>query len=119
MSDLLEALSGGVSGGSRAELTKKAREVAALYFGTRPSCVAVRLADAQCEKLQRVADGTLSGEFSAAFDALEDHRVETPSYGFPKCRDCERESNARDSLPRANWGMLDAQRDAAKGNPPA
>lgn len=80
-------LSGSVSGTSWAELMKRARDVAAAYYGT--TCVEAQLSDEAVEDIERTADGSIDTlTFSARFTADEQHRIEAPVYGPPKCRDC-------------------------------
>ena len=94
-------LTGQTSGASRAEITTKAEQLAAAYFGTE--CVVVTLRDESCETTDvRYADGrtVLShSEFSAAFDADEHHDVEARSYGPGKCRKCSKDSWPQNPLP--------------------
>lgn len=94
-----EILKGGAEGSDRAAILTKAREVAAVYFGTK--CVDVRLRDAGAERLD-MENGAVTGVFHANFDAQEDHALETPTYGFPKCRGCGK-TTSLSSLPRAEW----------------
>lgn len=95
-----EILKGGANGGNRAEILKTAREVAAQYFGT--PCVDVRLRDAGSDRIDRLDGEVVGGLFHADFDAQEDHRLETPTYGFPKCTGCGKTTSLA-NLPRANW----------------
>lgn len=97
-----ETLTGGASGTNRADLQKKAEQIAAEYFGT--TCVDVRLRDAESDTLTRSADGELARvTFQANFDAREHHDVEARAYGPNVCIRCDRKSWPQNPLPRADW----------------
>lgn len=75
-------LTGTVTGSNRAELTARATELAATYFGN--TCVKVALGSAATE-LER---GQVVVSFVAEFTAVISHDPNRPGYGPPTCRRC-------------------------------
>jgi len=89
----MSALSGSVTGESRADLINKATATATKYMGVK--CVRVFLSGESFDD---------SGAFSANFEAQEHHPLELRSYGPNVCRDCGKKDWPHERLPqwRAN-----------------
>lgn len=87
-------LEGSASGATRAEITKKARVLAATYYGTE--CLRFTLASETCETdREEVLGGQTLGEhstYTADWCADIEHRWCTPVYGPRYCLKCERKA---------------------------
>lgn len=89
----MSSLTGTSTAASRAELEKRARAIAAQFYGTE--CVTVTLSNASVESIQSSSlttphESTTTG-FTADWEAIEKHRYQHPGYGFPKCTRCGKE----------------------------
>lgn len=93
-----EILTGHAEGGSRSELVSHAKELAEAYYGGK--CVEVKLGTAQGTMYRTELTGTIT-TFSADFLAREKHRMSKPSFGFPRCQECDRTSD--NVAPVAAW----------------
>lgn len=90
----MSSLTGTSIAANRAELEKRARAIAAQFYGTE--CVTVALSSASVESIQSGGmatpyESTTTG-FTADWEAIELHRYEERAYGFPKCTGCGKEN---------------------------
>lgn len=87
-------LTGQLTGTSRADIEKQARDIAARYFDTE--CVSVVLSEETADTAQiettaiesALRYGTGETVFTANWKATERHRSDNPVYGFPRCIRC-------------------------------
>lgn len=75
------SLHGFSEGRTRQEIRTRATEQATTYYGT--GCVKITLSNERATEIT----------FSANWEAEEKHRWETPTYGFPKCVQCNKRSD--------------------------
>lgn len=85
----MSALTGSVTGETLAEITTRATELAARFFGTE--CVLITLGEVRADP---------HGLATAGYVATEHHAVESRTYGPAKCRGCGRDSWPQSPLPQ-------------------
>lgn len=87
------SLTGTGGGSTRAAIITQAKETAAAYYGTQ--CVSVELSNEESNRNDIYGGGapepirTTIG-FTASWTADIQHRWTKPTYGFPKCSNCQR-----------------------------